>query len=668
MSTPTPKILKQAEELREKLEQHNHLYYVLDKPSISDEAYDKLFRQLLELEQQYPELQSPHSPTQKVGGQPLDKFSKYKHRHPMLSLQNIYNAEELSDFYERWTKNIGDNFKVVAEPKLDGLAIELVYEQGQLVMGATRGDGTTGEDVTHNIKTIRSVPLRLRGKFPDILEVRGEVLFMKSDFLALNKERIANDEPPFANPRNAAAGTIRQLDPQIAEKRRLDIFCYGIGELSNLKADDQMGLYEQFHHWGLKTNPLIKCVDSVKALQEYYHWLEEKRASLDYEIDGVVLKVNSFKQQEELGEVARSPRWGVAYKFKAQEGITTLLDVIFQVGRTGVITPVAVLEPVQIGGVEVKRAGLHNQDQMEAIDLRIGDTVVVKRAGDVIPDVQSVLTDKRTGKEKKIKFPKKCPSCQGEVHRLEGESAHRCTNVMCPAKIAESIKHFVSKRAMNIDGLGKKWIDQFMDAGLIHHFSDLYDLTEDQLLNLERQGKKSVENLLAAIEASKTVSLGRFIYAMGIPFVGERTADLLSQHFGTIEEFLNAKPEQFTHVEEVGEKVAAAIAEFLHDSKNKQEIKRLLKKGVTPSRATRTASATEGVFIGKTFVITGTLPSLSRKDAEDLIRSNGGKVTSSVSKNTSYLLLGESPGSKLAKAESLGVTLLSEEELVRLVN
>jgi DNA ligase (NAD+) len=654
---------KRIEYLIEALWKHNYQYYVLDQPLISDEAYDSLFKELTELEVQYPQFLSPHSPTQKVGGMALKKFNKHKHREPMLGLQNVYNAEEFSEFYRRWqetSEGSGAPVQVVAEPKFDGLAIELVYENGTLSVAATRGDGITGEDVTHNVRTIRSVPFQLRGNAPRLVEIRAEVLLMKDDFFNLNKARIQEGEPPFANPRNAAAGSIRQLDPKITAQRKLELFCHGLGAVEGVQLESHSELLRQLREWGLKTNPLSTLLTSAQQVQQFYQDMERNREQLAYEIDGVVIKVDSFRLQRELGFVARSPRWAVAYKFAAMEGNTLLRDVIFQVGRTGVITPVAVLDPVAIGGVEVKRAGLHNQDQIEALDLKIGDTVVVKRAGDVIPDVQSVVIDKRNGKEKPIRFPKNCPSCGNEVLRLQGESAHRCANIACPAQIAERLKHFASKRALNIEGLGDKWIELFMQKKLLRHFSDIYDLTVPNLLQVERQGQRSAEKMIEAIQRSKSTTLARFIYSMGIRFVGERTAELLSQHFGNLDRFLAATPEDLLNVEEVGEKVALSIHEFTSNRANIDEIQRLLSKGVTPVGANRPTGDLK--LKGKVFVITGTLPNLSREQAESLIRANGGKVTSTVSKKTNFLLLGEEAGSKLDKAIELGVPQLSESE------
>lgn len=650
----------EIERLRALLLEHNYRYYVLDDPTVSDAEYDKLFDKLISLEKAHPEYADPYSPTQKVGGAPLEKFKKYRHRQMMLGLQNIYNEEELTETYKRWSKEV-DSFSLLGEPKFDGLAIELVYENGKLVVAATRGDGETGEAVTQNIRTIRSIPLKLINNPPRLVEVRGEILLMKNDFEKLNQERAKDGEPLFANPRNAAAGSIRQLDPRIAAARRLDCYCHGVGRMEGAVLDTQLKLLAQFRRWGLKTNPLAKELKSLSELQSYFTELESIRNRLPYEIDGIVLKMNSLQAQRELGTIARSPRWAVAYKFRAQEANTVLEGVLFQVGRTGAITPVAVLKPVEVGGVEVKRAQLHNEDQISLLDLRIGDTVVVKRAGDVIPDVVSVVSAKRTGKEKKIKFPTQCPACRGPITRSEEEAAHRCLNMACPARLAETLKHFVSKRAMNIEGLGDKWIDILLEQRLIHHFSDLYDLTAKDLLTLERQGERSSEKLIEAISKSKDTSLDRFIFALGIRFVGERTAELLAIHFGSLEKFLKASDEDLNQVEEVGETVTRSIREFLNDRKNTTEIERLLKKGINPKWHKKTASSQP--LLGKTFVITGTLPNLSRDEAAELIRSHGGKVTSSVSRSTDYLVVGTDAGSKLTKAQELGVPQLSEAEL-----
>jgi DNA ligase (NAD+) len=658
-------VKSRIEQLRIQIQEANYKYYVLDLPNISDEKYDSLFRELLDLEKKHPEYVDPASPTQKVGGPPLEKFSKYRHREPMLSLQNIYSQEELSEFYDRWEETLGSHFSVVGEPKFDGLAIELVYEDGILTVASTRGDGETGENVTHNVKTIRSVPLKLRGDYPSLLEVRGEIILFKEDFDKLNRERAKNGEPLFANPRNAAAGSIRQLDPKITAQRNLDLFCHSVGRVEGATFKTHWELSQLFAKWGLRTHSLKKELKSQSQIQNFFLEVEKQREDLPYEIDGIVLKINEIKNQRELGFVARSPRWAVAYKFKAQEGVTELKEVHFQVGRTGVITPVAVLEPVWIGGVEVKSATLHNEDQIKSLGLKIHDTVVVKRAGDVIPNVQSVITEKRTGREKAIHFPKKCPSCGDAIVTSDEEVAHRCINVACPARLAETLKHFASKRAMNIEGLGDKWIDILLEKKLIHHFSSLYALTPDQLLKLERQGERSAQKLVDAIQKTKNNTLDRFIFALGIRFVGERTAELLALHFGTLNKFMQATEEELLNVEEVGEKVAKAIIEFISDKKNRTEIEKLVENGVKP----KSIQSHGGTALqGKTFVITGTLPSLSRDEAANLIRSQGGKVTGSVSKNTDYLVVGEDAGSKLTKARELGVKELTEQQLKTLIS
>jgi len=658
-------VQKQVAKLRAEIEEHSHRYYVLDQPVISDAEYDRLFKALVRLESEHPEFQDPHSPTQKVGGVALAKFTKYRHREPMLSLDNAFSDEEFQETWNRWEKALGNHFELTAEPKLDGLAVELVYEKGFLTVAATRGDGETGEAVTANVKTIRSLPLRLRGNPPDLLEVRGEVILLKSDFHQLNEERVRDEEAPFANPRNAAAGSIRQLDPNITAKRKLDFFCHGLGRFEGVSLHSQTDFVSALPQWGLKANPRFEKLTSKADVLEYFRATQSLRDDLPFEIDGIVLKINDFSHQRELGTVGRTPRWAIAFKFKAREAITKLEAVEFQVGRTGAITPVAILAPVNVGGVEVRRASLHNEDQIQGLGLKIGDHVVVTRAGDVIPEVQSVITAKRTGKEKAIVFPKKCPSCQSHVARVPGEAALRCTNVMCPARMAESLGHFVSKRAMNIEGLGEKWITLLLEKGLIKHFSDIYDLTTQDLLTLERQGEKSAVKLLAAIETSKRTTLARFIYSMGIRMVGERTGELLATYFGSLDLFVKTTKEELLSVEEVGEIVAGHIVEFLAEKRNQDEMARLLKKGIVLEDEAKDPTAPQP-FKGKSFVVTGTLPTLSRDDAENFIRRHGGKVSSSVSSKTSYVVVGESAGSKLDKAQALGIPLLSEAGLLEL--
>lgn len=661
---------KRVQELTETLWKHNYQYYVLDQPQISDSEYDALFQELVELESAFPDLQSKHSPTQKVGGMALKKFAKHTHSSPMLGLQNVYNLEEFQEFYDRWKEASSTDVQMTAEPKFDGLAVELIYENGLFTMASTRGDGVTGEDVTQNVRTIRSLPLRLRATsgtpLPSYLEIRAEIILFKQDFHHINQERAKIGEPVFANPRNAAAGSIRQLDPKITAKRKLDFFCHSFGKVEGATWKSHFEALTHLREWGLRTNPMCRRVATPGEVISYYEDIERRRESLAYEVDGIVVKVDTLSLQRELGNVARSPRWACAFKFAAHEANTILEDVLFQVGRTGVITPVAVLRPVQIGGVEVKRAGLHNADQIESIDLRIGDTVVVKRAGDVIPEIQSVVPGLRKGtRTRKVVFPETCPSCDGPITRAAGEAAHRCTNLSCPAQIAERLKHFVSKGAMNVEGLGSRWIELFMENGLVRKFSDIYDLTPEALQKLERQGERSAKKLCDAIAHSKRTTLDRFIFALGIPFVGERTAELIAQSLGSLEAFLNASPTRLLEIEEVGETVASEIEEFLASKTNRREIDDLLAKGVVPEPPKQSGMSQK--LLGATFVITGTLPTLSREDAESLIRSHGGKVTSSVTSKTKYLVVGEAAGSKLAKARELGIAELSEQSLLKLV-
>ncbi len=661
------KVQTQIENLRAEIRELDFRYYVLDSPLVSDAEYDRLFSQLLKLEAAHPELVDPASPSQKIGGEPLQAFKKHRHPEPMLGLANVYSPSEMQATFARWQEGIGQDFTVVAEPKFDGLAMELHYEGGILRTAATRGDGETGEDVTENVRTIRSVPLKLRGQasvIPDVLYVRGEVILMKDDFQKINAERARNGEPLFANPRNAAAGSIRQLDPKIAARRRLDLFCHGVSSTQRLGIDSQRDLLEQLTEWGLPTSPLHEIVDSLEQIELYYRSLESRRQSLAYEIDGIVLKINQFKHQRELGTIARSPRWAVAFKFKAMEAHTRLLSVTFQVGRTGAITPVAELEPVEIGGVFVKRAALHNEDQIRQLDLRVGDTVVVKRAGDVIPDIESVITQKRKGTEVPIVFPKKCPACNGPIFREEDEAAHRCQNAVCPARLAEGLSHFASKRAMNIEGLGDKWIAALMEAGIVSRFSDLYLLKASDLLKLERQGERSSEKLICAIDKSREGTLDRLIFALGIRLVGERTAELLASHLGSLDKLIQAGVEDLMRVDEVGPTVAQSIVHFLSDEKNRREIK-LLQKEIRLAKSVQAAGGRQ--LEGLVFVVTGTLPTLSRPDCEALIRSHGGKVSAAVSKKTSYLVVGTDAGSKLEKARELGTQEISETKLRKLM-
>ncbi len=665
-------IKRQIEELREKIRYHNYRYYVLDDPEISDAEYDRLFRQLVELEQAHPELITPDSPTQRVGAEPLEAFAQVTHRQPMLSLENAFGSEELREFDGRVKRFLGhsDDVAYTAEPKIDGLAVELVYEGGRLIVASTRGDGYVGEDVTANIKTIMSVPLTLMERkdgrpVPELLEVRGEVYMEIEAFEKLNRQRIDRGLPPFANPRNAAAGSVRQLDPRVTATRPLNMFCYGVGEVRGASFETQMELMITLQQWGLRVNrQYIKLCKNIEEAVKYCEKLETDRDAFPYEIDGAVIKVNSIELQRKLGEKARSPRWAIAYKFEPNQETTRLTHIEVQVGRTGVLTPVAHLEPVEIGGVTVKRATLHNEDEIQKKDIREGDIVLVQRAGDVIPEVVMPIVSKRTGKEKKFQMPKNCPVCGATVVRKSGEVASRCPNPNCPAQIKEALKHFVSKGAMNIEGLGDKLITQLIEKDLVKEPADLYTLTKDDLLKLDKVADKAATNLLESIEKSKKTTLAKFIYALGIRHVGEHIASVLAQHFGDIESLASATEEELMAIEEVGPEIAQSIVTYFEDEDNRRQLKTLLERGIqieAPSRPAQSPAA------GKTFVFTGTLSSMTRSQAKQLVEKLGGRVASSVSAATDYVVAGDSPGSKLSKAKEKGVTVLNEEEFLKLV-
>jgi len=652
------------------LDEHNRRYYVLDDPSISDAEYDRLFRRLVDLETAHPELIDSASPTQRVGAAPAATFESVRHSLPMLSLGNAMNEEEFREFDDRVRRLLRtDTVEYVAEPKLDGLAIELVYEHGRLTVASTRGDGTTGENVIANIKTIRSVPARLRRErdapsIPERLEIRGEVIFPKDAFRQLNTEREAQGEPVFANPRNAAAGSLRQLDPRITARRRLDMFCYAPGQIVGIEFASHWEFLQALHAWGLKTNRARNRIcNGAEEVVTYHRVTADERAGLSYEVDGIVAKVNSLALQRQLGEVSRSPRWAIAYKFSAQRATTRVKNIVPSVGRTGTITPVAELEPVQVGGVTVSNASLHNMDEVERKDVRIWDKVIIERAGDVIPYVVGVVTDRRTGRERKFHMPAHCPVCHSPVVREEGAAAYRCIGISCPAKLRESIRHFASKHALNIDGVGDKLVAQLTSTALVNSVADLYDLTKTQLLELDRMGDKSAQNLLDNIEASKRTTLARFIYALGIPQVGEHMADVLADHFGSVEAVENASEDELLAVREVGPETAREIGAFFSLDQNRVAIARLLKAGVQPQATHRTRS---GTLTGKTFVLTGAL-SKPRDEVARMITAHGGRVTSTVSKSTDYIVAGEDPGSKLAKAKRLGLQIIDEHGLATLL-
>jgi DNA ligase (NAD+) len=671
------KAKKVVAELTEVLENANHQYYVLDKPEISDFDYDQLLKALELLEKTYPKLKSENSPSLRVGGESLDSFKKVKHSTPMLSLSNTYSPDELQSFDERVRKVLDWNetkkIEYLAEPKLDGLAIEIIYEKGALLRAVTRGDGVTGEDVTSNIRTVKSVPLKLRTENPpDLLEVRGEILMFKKDFANLNRQQEEDGEEPFVNPRNAAAGTIRQLDPKIAASRHLRSFFYGFGHIEWENSDmaqpqTHSELEAVIQKWGLPVSSLSKLCSGIEDVKTFYINFEKKRKTLDYEIDGIVVKVNDLKLQQTLGTIARSPRWAVAAKYAPEQAKTVVEKIEVQVGRTGALTPVAIMTPVHVGGVTITHATLHNQDELDRKDVRVGDTVIIQRAGDVIPEIVQVDFAKRPDGAKPFKIPNSCPACGSKASRKEGEAVIRCENPLCVAKLKESLKHFVGRRAMNIEKLGEQIIIQLVDANLVKCFSDLYRLTPEKLETLPRQGEKSIANLIDSIERSKKSTLSRLIYAMGIRFVGEQTAKLLATHFETLDRFLTATSEELLSVEEVGEKVAATISESLSNKAFVSEMKKIVELGVVLSSDGMTKSKKTTLLNGLTFVITGTLEGLSRDGAKDLVENNGGSVSSSVSKKTSYLLCGEDAGSKLEKAQSLGVKIISLDEFMGMI-
>jgi len=660
-------VREEVAHLRREIERHNHRYYVLDDPEISDAEYDALFRRLQALEEAHPELRTPDSPTQRVGAAPLAEFATARHRQPMLSLQNVTTPEEMAAFDERARKFLGrERIEYVAEPKIDGVAVELVYERGVLTVGSTRGDGTVGENVTPNIRTIRSVPLRLRSearKPPELLEVRGEVYLPLRAFQKLNREREEAGQPVFANPRNAAAGSLKQLDPAITAARPLDFVCHGVGEIRGARFATHWETLQALADAGLKPVPMSRVCDTLEDVVAFFAELEAKRDRLGYEIDGVVVKVNDLALQKRLGEISRSPRWAVAYKFKPRQAITRVNAIVPSVGRTGVLTPIAELEPVAVGGVTIRNASLHNMDEIERKDVRIGDTVLIERAGDVIPYVVKVLAEKRTGKEKKFRMPRKCPVCGAEVVRAEGEVAYRCIGLSCPAQLKQAVRFFGARGAMDIEGLGEKLVDQLVERGLVRDLADLYRLDEDTLAGLERMGKKSAANLRAQIERSKQTTLPHFLVALGIRQVGEATAKALAEHFGRLDRLMDASEEELQEVRDVGPEVAASIRRFFAERQNRKVIQRLLDLGVKPAPVTRA----KGPLAGKKLVLTGGLAAMTRPEAQRRIEALGGRVVSSVSKETDYVVAGADPGSKLAKAKKLGVPVLEEDAFLRLL-
>jgi len=667
------------EKLREKINFHNYRYYVLDDPVISDAEYDQLMRELENLEKQFPNLVTPTSPTQRVGAPPLEKFEEIRHSQPMLSLANAFEEEEVKEFdgrVKRFLQTTRD-IEYCAELKMDGVAVELIYENGRLITGSTRGDGFVGENVTQNLKTVKSIPLTLisgreQGP-PSRLEVRGEVYLPIKAFEELNRQREKNGEPLFANPRNAAAGSLRQLDSSITAQRPLDVFFYGVGQLSGQTFSTQWELLEALLRWGFKVNPLRRRCRKIEEALEYYREMDGQREKLPYEIDGVVIKVNSLRLQETLGNIARSPRWALAYKFKPKQVTTKIVDITVNVGRTGALTPTAVLEPVHVGGVTIRNATLHNQDEIDRKDVRIGDTVVVQRAGDVIPEVVRVVIEKRTGQEIKFRIPDKCPVCGSEVEKPKGKKGKkemavaRCTGIACPAKLKETILHFASRDALNIEGLGEKMIDQLVDRGLVQDYADLYALTLEDLLTLERMGKKLAGNILTAIQNSKQTSLDRLIYGLGILHIGAHIAKLLAREFSTLEELSEASLEKLKAINGIGDEIASSIVQFFQQKDNRRVILKLKKSGVEYANPLAQSRSVPRPLEGKTFVFTGGLKSLSREEAASKIESLGGRASSSVSQKTNFVVVGEDPGSKYEDAKNLGIRILREEEFLQML-
>lgn len=664
-------VKQQISELRQQIEAHNYAYFVLNDPVISDAQYDELYRQLLELERKHPELITSNSPTQRVGAEPLAGFQEVSHQVPMLSLDNAFNDAELATFNQRAEARLKtEQIAYAAEPKMDGLAVNLRYENGVLVQAATRGDGAVGEDVTHNVRTIRCIPLRLYGQgWPQILEVRGEIFISKTAFAKINQAQLEKSEKPFANPRNAAAGSLRQLDPRITAQRPLSFFCYGWGAVSDefTIPNSYSAMIQQLKEWGLPTNPKSEMVIGSPGLVTYYQQLESARDQLDYEIDGIVYKVDRMDWQATLGFTSRFPRWAIARKFPAQEVWTQLLDIEIQVGRTGALTPVARLEPVQVGGVIVANATLHNLDEIIRKDVRVGDTVIVRRAGDVIPEVVGAVLSQRPENTELFVMPTQCPICESEVIRELDKAAYRCSGgLFCPAQRKRALEHFVSRKAMDIQGLGDKLIEQMTDLGLVEHPDDLYRLEVESIINLERMAEKSAQKVIQAIQKSKKTTLPRFIYALGIPEVGEVTAKQLAQHFSEFELIKHATQEQLIEVPDVGTIVADNIVHFFEQPHNLTVIEGLIAAGIEWPKIEQ-KPVQDSKFNQKTCVLTGSLQQLTRDEAKAILEDLGAKVSGSVSAKTDYVIAGEKAGSKLTRAQQLGITVLSEAEFLELV-
>ena len=655
------------QQLSQQLHDHNYRYHTLDQPTITDAEYDQLMQQLLKIEEQYPELVTPESPSQRVGSVPLNGFDEATHASPMLSLENAFNGEDLRSFDNRIKRFLSRtaDFEYICEPKLDGVAIALTYHHGKLVRGATRGNGSTGEDITQNVRTIKTIPLQLQNNYPDRLEVRGEIYMELEAFRKLNQQRREEGEATYANPRNLTAGSLRQLDSRLTAARPLTISCYGIGDISEDTARTHFELLEALHHWGLKINlETVSIAKNIDAVIARYSELQQLRDQLPYEIDGMVVKVNDRELQRELGEKSRTPRWAIACKFPARQEETILESVRLQVGRTGAVTPVANLRPVNVSGVTVSSASLHNWDEIKRLDVRVGDTVVIERAGDVIPDIIRVVTEKRNGTEKPIPEPTHCPVCQTPLFKEEDEVVPRCQNINCPARLKESLKHYCSRGAMDIEGLGDRQIDQLLRLGLVKNLVDLYRLDKEKLFQFERMGDKLAEKLLKAIETSKQKPLENFLFALGIRHVGAHLAKILSRHFGSLEKLAAASAEELLEIHEIGPQVSDSVVRFFSDENNVRLLEELKELGLNP----QSDSQPRGDKLqGKTFVFTGTLERFSRKEGQELVEAQGGRASGSVSKKTDFVVAGPGAGSKLVKAQQLGVTVLDEEEFLQLI-
>ena len=663
-------VSKKITALRQQINEHNYRYYVLSSPSIPDEEYDKLFKELQTLEIQHPELMTSDSPTQRVGAVPLTDFVQVKHTVPMLSLNNCFDYAELNAFHQRIVQHLGENISInySAEPKLDGVALSLLYEDGRLVQAATRGDGFNGEDVTHNVRTIKAIPLQLRGnQYPKQLEIRGEVFIPKSKFAHINQQLAEKGAKTFVNPRNAASGSLRQLDARITAERALSFYSYGIADRNAMpNCSTHFEIMQTLQDWGIPVSAESQIVTALAGMQTYYEQIGKIRDQLPYEIDGVVFKINALNAQEELGFVARAPRWAIAYKFPAQERMTRVLGIDFQVGRTGAVTPVARLEPIFVGGVTVSNATLHNFDELYRKDIRVGDMVIVRRAGDVIPEVAQVILEKRPAKTEIIAIPKQCPVCHSDVIKEEGEAVARCmAGLFCRAQLAQTVRHFASRRAMNIEGLGDKLVEQLVEFGLVKNIHDIYQLQASDLSQLERMGEKSAENIILAIEQSKKTSLARFLYALGIREVGEATAVLLAKHYPDLTTLMQASVEELQQIQDIGPAVAEHIYTFFKQSHNQEVINQLIQQGIHWPKGSATSKSMP--LAGQSFVLTGSLNALSRPEAKDILESLGATVSSSVSKKTNYVVVGAEAGSKLDKAIELGITRLDEDAFLALL-